>query len=61
MTQRPPAPKPCPTCGIAMVASKSDERRADNDVFTCLNCDFVLTLSAPPKRNRGATPAEIEE
>jgi len=44
-----------------MVASKSDERRADNDVFTCLNCDFVLTLSAPPKRNRGATPAEIEE
>jgi len=41
-------PKACPVCGIAMVASHSDDGRTEHDVFTCYHCDFVLRLSPPP-------------
>ena len=52
------APKPCPVCGTAMVASKSDAQRAQDDIFSCLNCDFVLTLSAAPGADSSADSAD---
>ena len=41
--QRPPM-KPCPVCGVAMVASKSSSERERFDIFTCLRCDAVISF-----------------
>lgn len=39
-----------------MVASRSDSRRGEDDIFTCLNCDFVLRLT-PPSTSENSAPA----
>lgn len=39
---RPPI-RPCPVCGIAMLASKSRENLARFDKFECLTCQTVIS------------------
>jgi Zn-finger nucleic acid-binding protein len=48
--QRPPM-KPCPLCGVAMVASKSSVEHERFDIFTCLRCDAVISFE-PDKGER---------
>ena len=58
MSVRPIVPKPCPVCGVAMVASKADEESRADDIFTCLNCDFVLTHAPPAAGDPPGEPGE---
>ena len=41
-TSRPPRPKHCPICGIAMLASRTAPTSRDMDRFECLSCDLVI-------------------
>jgi hypothetical protein len=58
---RHPLVRACPLCGVTMLASKSDEEKADCDTFTCPRCGCVITSSreetspapGPPRVNRG--------
>jgi rubredoxin len=40
--------RPCPVCGIAMQARKSQENLTRFDVFECQNCDTVIRETRPP-------------
>jgi hypothetical protein len=40
--------KRCLVCGLAMLASKSDEKLPQFDTFTCLRCGSVTTYA--PRR-----------
>jgi hypothetical protein len=48
-THPPPSIRNCPLCGLAMLSSKSDERDAQYDTFSCLNCKTIISLTPPPK------------
>jgi len=48
--QRPPIQRSiqhCPICGVAMLASKSNEGSPQFDTFSCLKCDAVMTFASP--------------
>jgi hypothetical protein len=48
MTSRPrPSVRPCPICGIAMLASKSREDADDFDTFECLACRTTISKRKP--------------
>jgi hypothetical protein len=56
-TKVPEAPKRCPLCGIAMVASRSHPERDRFDIFQCLQCDTMIDLSGsatggPPRSDQ---------
>jgi len=44
---RPPRPKHCPICGVAMLASRSAQGGGRPDRFECLSCDLVINYSNP--------------
>jgi len=56
-TSRPPRPKHCPICGIAMLASRAATGSRDIDRFECLSCDLVINYSGSTNP-RPATPDE---
>ena len=52
MSLRPrPLIRPCPVCGIAMQARKSQENLTRFDIFECLSCDTVIRETRPPPAN----------
>jgi hypothetical protein len=54
---RPPRPKHCPICGIAMLTSRTAPGNRDIDRFECLGCDLIINYSG--SRNPG--PATRDE
>jgi hypothetical protein len=42
---RPPHPRPCPLCGVAMLGKKSHLESEQFDIFYCLNCKTMIDLS----------------
>jgi transposase-like protein len=52
-TSRPPRPKHCPICGIAMLASRAAPGSRDIDRFECLSCDLVINYSGVDESRPG--------
>ena len=49
MTSQPqPRIQHCPLCGVAMLASKSNEDNQQFDTFACLRCETTVTFAPPP-------------
>jgi len=48
--------RPCPVCGIAMQASKSQEELTDFDTFRCLNCQSTIQVTKPQPPDNGQAP-----
>jgi hypothetical protein len=42
---RPPKPRRCPLCGVAMLGKRSHPEREELDIFHCLNCKTTIDLS----------------
>jgi len=42
--RKPPQPKSCPICRLAMVAGKTDDDLAEFNTYECLRCDLVITF-----------------
>jgi len=45
---RPPSIRPCPLCGVAMQASKSQESSAEFDTFRCQTCQTTIVEKPRP-------------
>jgi hypothetical protein len=46
-------------CGVAMLASKSEQGSVDFDKFNCLNCKAVISLApAPPATKPGGSNSQ---
>jgi hypothetical protein len=48
---KPPQPRHCPICGVAMNGEKSRPERELFDIFHCLNCETIIDLSDTKPNN----------
>ena len=53
--------KNCPICGLAMLASKSQEDAETYDIFRCLTCQSVVSLTPAPRTLRATSGAPDQE